>query len=98
MCAAPGRHRPRLPWPDRLAICLASSRRGLVLALIRPRQHLPRCFAPLVKTIAMHAAPDAAAMLGHLADCGYDYGLHLLYTGRQPESDATVALLGLFPR
>ncbi|KAE8781091.1 hypothetical protein D1007_45674 [Hordeum vulgare] len=45
----------------------------------------------------MHASPDAAAMLGHLTDCGYDYGLHLLYTGRQPESDATVALLGLFP-
>ncbi|KAE8777369.1 E3 ubiquitin-protein ligase UPL5 [Hordeum vulgare] len=51
------------------------------------------------KTIAIHAAADdtVAAVLAHLADCGYGRDLRLLYAGRQLQPEATVASLGLAP-
>ncbi|CAM0951965.1 unnamed protein product [Alopecurus aequalis] len=51
------------------------------------------------KTIAMHAAWDdtVAAVLGHLADCGYGRDLRLLYAGKQLAPEDTISSLRLPP-
>uniref|UniRef100_A0ACD5XV35 Uncharacterized protein n=1 Tax=Avena sativa TaxID=4498 RepID=A0ACD5XV35_AVESA len=51
------------------------------------------------KTIAIHAAWDdtVAAVLAHLADCGYGRDLRLLYAGRQLAPEDTIASLALPP-